>query len=264
MSSPKPSSRRWVKRLILSILALPFILGFCILLIILLGSDSRPVGVEGAQADALARSLMSAVDHSAWQRTGAVRWDFGGRQEHLWDRRRQWARVRWGSHEALFDLATRQGLVRREGRPVAGEDVKELLETAWAHWCNDSFWLNPLAKLFDEGVVRTAVELEGGGQGLLVQYTSGGVTPGDSYLWIPGADGLPERWRMWTQIIPVGGLGASWEDWITLETGARVATKHRIAVLNLRLSDVAGAVSLAELEPGEDPFAELAQFLATI
>ena len=219
--------------------------------------NPRPEGTAGPAADALAQRMMAAIDDEAWQRTGAVRWNFGGRQEHLWDRERQLARVRWNDSEVLLDLTTREGLAWQEGTAAEGAVADELLQQAWAHWCNDSFWLNPVSKLFDEGVRRSLVETNKGEEALLVEYTTGGVTPGDAYLWIPGEDGRPVSWRMWTQILPLGGIESSWEDWITLPTGAHIATRHEIFVVDLRLTEVAGAATLAELVAGDDPFAAL-------
>lgn len=218
---------------------------------------SLPAGEAGPGADDMARAMMAAVDTDAWDRTGAVQWDFAGRQQHLWDRQRGYVRVRWKENEVLLDLETRSGVARQGGEPLDEAAAAPLLEQAWSFWCNDSFWLNPVAKLFDEGTSRALVPLEDGGTGLLVTYGSGGVTPGDSYLWAVGQDGLPEAWWMWTQILPLGGIEASWQDWITLDTGARVATRHDIGFLELELTDVRGAASLAELIDGEDPFAAL-------
>lgn len=219
-----------------------------------------PDGRTGPEADALAREMMVAVNVDAWEATGAVAWDFGGRQQHLWDRERGLARVRWDDHEVLVDLSTRDGRAWTGGEEVtdAGERAA-LLEQAWVHWANDSFWLNPIAKLFDDGVERRLVDLpEDGKRGLLVTYTTGGVTPGDSYLWIVGDDGLPTAWRMWTQILPIDGLEASWEDWTELSTGALVARKHHIVVIDLVLSDVRATARLDNLASDlekSDPFA---------
>ncbi|MFT7519663.1 MAG: hypothetical protein ACI9MC_001805, partial [Kiritimatiellia bacterium] len=128
---------------------------------------------------------------------------------------------------------------------------------AWDAWCNDSFWLNPVVKAFDNGTSRGTVALEDGRTGLMVSYDSGGVTPGDSYLWILADDGTPESWKMWVSVLPVGGLQATWEGWQTLPTGARIAT-HHIGVFGVvtAIRDVRGAATLAEIE-SDDPFARL-------
>ncbi|MFH1571029.1 MAG: hypothetical protein ABIL09_23755 [Gemmatimonadota bacterium] len=235
-------------------------LGLAALLALTSLSRPLPPGTTGPEAETLARRLVEAVDGEAWQRTGAVRWTFAGRQHHLWDRRRNWARVRWGDDAVLLDLDTRRGLAWRGGRPVAESEAGPLVERAWKHWVNDAFWLNPAVKVFDPGVERRLVT-EGGAPALLVTYSTGGATLGDSYLWLPGPDGLPRTWLMWVSIIPLGGLSATWDGWQTLATGARVATRHRILFYTLKLDEVAGAASLADLEPGDDPFAALAAYL---
>lgn len=239
------------------LLALVVVVG---LVLFVRADQPLPTGEPGPAADQLARQMMAAVDTDAWKRTGAVAWDFGGRQQHLWDRQRSFARVSWQDHEVLLDLSSRQGLARRQGERVPAAETQALLEKAWSFWCNDSFWLNPVAKLFDDGTQRSLIESEGQRQ-LLVTYDSGGVTPGDSYLWTVGADQRPTRWQMWTQILPIGGVEATWEDWITLDTGAVVATRHKTPIFELVLSDVRGASSLADLDSGPDPFAELAALL---
>lgn len=205
--------------------------------------------------------MIAAVGGEAWARTGAVRWTFAGRHRHLWDRARGYARVRWDDVDARLRLGDRSGVVTRGGRRLEPEEARALLDEAYGRWVNDSFWLNPVVKVFDEGVRRELVELEGdlpagaSRQGLLVTYTSGGLTPGDAYLWIVDAQGRPLAWRMWVSIVPIGGLEVSWERWVTLGTGARVATLHRLGPLRLELTDVAGAADLSTLA-ADDPFAD--------
>ena len=247
--------RRLLKVLLLFVLGIGLLIGIGLRL----AQSPLPEGTTGPDADALARQMMEAIDDDAWQRTGAVSWDFSGRQQHLWDRERGLARVRFGDHEVLLDLTHQTGkaYLRADGSEIDAVQTEELVQKAWSFWCNDSFWLNPISKVFDEGVTRRLVELEDGGQGLLVTYSEGGVTPGDSYLWIVGPDGRPVAWKMWTRILPVAGLEAGWDGWQTLATGAQIATRHKIAFLELELHDVEGATHLAELVLGDDPFAPL-------
>lgn len=240
---------KWMARILVLLLVV-------LLALYLILNEGRPQGQAGPEAEALAARMEAAVKLEAWNKTGAVRWVFAGRNGHLWDRRRQLARVEWGATRALIDLNSGAGRAWVEGREASGEEQAGLLAKAKSHWINDSFWLNPVAKLRDDGVSRSLVSLEDG-SGLLVTYGAGGKTPGDAYLWIVDDAGLPKAWKMWTKIIPIGGVGSSWEDWIDLKTGARVATRHKLGPLTVALTEVAGAATLAELEPGEDPFAPL-------
>jgi hypothetical protein len=92
-------------------------------------------------------------------------------------------------------------------------------------------------KVFDPGTRRGIVILEDGSEGLLVSYTSGGVTPGDHYLWILEASGLPKAWRMWVNIIPIGGLEFGWTDW-TAPEGPRIARNHPSALFGVPIKDL--------------------------
>ena len=40
---------------------------------------------------------------------------------------------------------------------------------------------------------------------------------------------------MWVQVIPIGGLEASWSNWITTESGCQLATVHELSGFGLKL-----------------------------
>lgn len=244
------------------LIAIAGVVGALVLGLVIVGvvaHDPRPTGQSGPEADALARDIMASVKTDAWAATGAVAWGFGGRQQHLWDRDRMLARVTWDDHIAWVDLDTKAGIAHTHGASVEGEAGQALVEQAYAHWANDSFWLNPFAKFFDPGTRRSVVQTDAG-PALLISYGDVGVTPGDAYLWTRGADGRPTQWEMWVSIIPIGGLSATWDGWTTTETGALISTRHTLfGLLPLELTDVRAAKTLADLEPGPDPFAALAK-----
>lgn len=217
-----------------------------------------PQGEPGPAAEALAQALVASVDGEAWSRTGAVAWTFAGRRSHLWDRERGYLRLTEGDRVTWLRLDNLDGVAREGDRALTGDARRAALESAWSAFCNDSFWLNPVVKVFDPGTSRKRVPLGDGTYALLVTYSSGGVTPGDSYLWIPGPDGRPAAWRMWVSILPIGGVEATWEGWIRLPTGAWVSTEHAWEVGRMTIvSDVRAAGKLQELEPGVDPFVVL-------
>lgn len=243
---------------ILAVILLLGVLGVVVVMYTM--SEDRPEGRPGPEADALARSMEAAVNKEAWDRTGAVRWSFFEQHHYVWDRSRGLVELKWGDTRALFRTADQTGRVWRDGVEQSAEDAAEAIETAYSFWINDSFWLNPVVKLFDPGVERAIVDLDGGGQGLLVSYTSGGVTPGDAYLWIPGEDGLPKAWRMWVQIIPVGGIETTWEGWTELDTGAKVSTQHEgWGQVMTFISNLAGGETLESIDVDPDLFAPLDQ-----
>lgn len=220
--------------------------------------EPLPTGAPGPEADALARELEAWSNPAGWSKSRVVQWTFRGVHHHLWDRDRGWVRTRHGDRVTWLRLDDGTGVVEQDGVRVGHARARRSLEAAYARWVNDSFWLNPLVKLFDPGTRREIVSGEDGG--LLVIYESGGVTPGDAYLWELGPDGAPTAWRMWVKIIPIGGLRATWDDWITLETGARISTRHELTQLpmgTLELTDVEGAPSWRALGFASDPFAPL-------
>ena len=220
-------------------------------------NEPAPVGVSDAAADELANKMIDSVDRDAWARTGAVRWTYGERYTHLWDRDRHLVQVQKGSWEAMVDLNTLKGVAWQDGAALEGEARQAAVDEAYAAWANDSFWLNAMNKAFDPGTTRSRVSQPDGGEALLVQYSSGGVTPGDAYLWHLDESGRPESWQMWVSIIPIGGTGATWEGWEKLPTGAWVSTLHKLGPMDIRVTDLDGAETLAELVPGPDPFAPL-------
>ena len=250
-SPPRPSrARRWAKRAALAL---------AVLLVALLGGavvlhQPRPVGTPGPAAEALAHRMVAAVGGDQWEQTGAVEWTLLG-HHHLWDRQRGFVQVRRGDLRVLLRTSDQTGVAFRGSEALHGEALRGALDKAWAYFCNDSFWLNPIVKAFDDGTSRSIVRVDGR-DALLVEYGAGGVTPGDAYLWILDDDGRPTEWRMWVGVLPVGGVPTPWTDYVTLPTGAQVATQHRYGPLALSIEDLRGAATLADLH-SSDPFAAL-------
>ena len=224
----------------------------------LLFHRSVPTGTQGAPAEQLTDRIEASINIHAWQETGVIEWTFPRGHNHLWDRQRHWHRLQWDGCTAWINLSTRQGHVECEGKPLEGADLRERLDDAWSIWANDSFWLNPLAKLRDKGTERRLVTQEDNKAALLVTYRSGGVTPGDSYLWTVDEKGQVTACTMWVQIIPIDGLEFSWDNWQTLDTGARVATRHRGPLgFTIELTNIRAGFSVRTLYPESDPFAPL-------
>jgi len=219
-------------------------------------SNARPEVTSGAQAEALADKMLASIDDSAWRETGAVSWDFPRGHKHLWDRERNLARVQWGEHDVLVDLSTREGIAKTNGSALSGPEADAVIEKAWALWANDSFWLNPVSKIRDGGTTRGYAKLEDGREALMVTYASGGVTPGDSYLYIVGEDGLPTHIRMWVKIIPIDGVEFTFEGWHDAGTGAKFAPTHE-GLISVNLEKIKAAPNLTALVGEEDPFAPL-------
>lgn len=217
-------------------------------------SEAMPEGTTGAEADALANKVLAAIDKPAWDTTGVVQWTFKGVHDFLWDKERHLVKVNWEGHEVLLNPNEISGKAWQNGTEVTGDEGDKLVKEAWGYFCNDSFWLNAPAKVFDKGTERRVVTQADGSKALLITYKSGGVTPGDSYLWILDDKGLPTSYKMWTSIIPVKGMEFTWQDYTILSTGAKVATLHKSKVLELDIGNLKAAKDLASFGLTNDPF----------
>lgn len=239
------------------------VLGFLLLALVvglfimwLINNEKEPVGEVGPAADQLAERMMSAVNKTAWDSTRYVSWTFAnGGHDYFWDKERNLVKVNWKENEVLLNTKQVDGKAWQKGIAISGEDGNELIQTAWSFFCNDSYWLNPMVKAFDEGTERSIVQLEDGRSGLKVQYKTGGVTPGDSYVWILDENARPIAWKMWVSIIPLGGIENSWEGWQTLSTGAEISTMHHFFGRDLDfLTNVKAGMNISDFGLGEDPF----------
>ncbi len=162
-----------------------------------------PNGTLGQDAEKLTDEMLTALNKPGFDSLVYIEFTFRNSNHYRWDRFNNSVVVKWAEEEVYLDL----------NRSM---DTYNLLEVkAYQKFINDSFWLIAPFKVRDDGVIRSTVEVENG-RGLLVTYSSGGLTPGDSYLWIIGEDGLPVAWKLWTSNIPVGGLELSWAGWVKL------------------------------------------------
>lgn len=234
---------------VLGVLALGVLIAYLVL------NEGKPESKSGPQADQLAQEMLTALNKPAWDSLRYISWDFTGRNQYAWDKGREIAVIKFGENEAVMDLKSMQGTVTtKDGTTLEGEAKDRALGDAWANWCNDSFWLYAHYKLFDPGVSRSIVELEDGKKGLMASYDSGGVTPGDSYLWILDSNNKPEAWKMWVKIIPIGGVFNTWENWKTLPGGAVIAQNHKMKLMDVTINDVKAGQNLSDIGYSTDPF----------
>ncbi len=217
-------------------------------------NEPAPKGTSGPKADALAEKILEALNYADWEQTNYVRWSFRDSHHYVWNKRDHQVHVSWEGHEVW--LSTNDPFNGAIVRPVNSDPSthSEVVQQAWSYFCNDSFWLIAPYKLFDPGTSRSIVESADGKESLMVSYASGGVTPGDKYLWHFNSSYVPTSYQMWVSIIPVGGLEATWENWIETSTGAKIAQTHSFSGQTLELTNIATANSLSELEFDEGLF----------
>ncbi len=221
-----------------------FIIGAAAIALI---SEKKPNGQPSAAADEMARQMLEAINITAWDSVRIVEWTFAGRNHFIWDKMQHLVAVEWDKHLVLLNPNTISGRAFTKGVEQSGKRADKLVRKAWSSFCNDSFWLNAPAKVFDAGTERSIVTLKDGRQGLMVTYTSGGVTPGDSYVWILDETGLPIAWKMWVKILPIGGLESTWSDWVMLPNGAKIATSHEIGGVKIKITNLKAANNYEEL-----------------
>lgn len=221
------------------------VLGIGILFLLVFGwikSEPLPNGKSGIEADALANKMLAALNIEAYKNTRFLEWSFRNEANRfIWDKELRICSVKWEDYEVSLDLTNpNQSMAAKNGVSLTTEEKDKIISKALEYFNNDSFWLAAPYKVFDKGTERSIVELENGSQGLLITYTSGGDTPGDSYLWILNENGFPNSYKMWVKVIPIGGIEASWDDWVVAESGAFLPKSHKFGPITLDMGDVKG------------------------
>ncbi|PQJ81315.1 hypothetical protein [Polaribacter glomeratus] len=195
-------------------------------------NEPLPKGKKGIEADALAIKMFNAINHEAYENTEILEWNFRGEHFYKWRKKDGFVIVSWKNNKVFLNTA------QPEKSEVFINDEKVqnqvILKQAEDFFNNDSFWLIAPYKIFDAGTERSIVNYKGK-DALLITYTSGGSTPGDSYLWILDENYVPTSFKMWTKIIPIGGVSATWSDWNTTASGIKLPTKHTLSLFDMQL-----------------------------
>jgi hypothetical protein len=223
-------------------------------------NEKMPTGEKGEKAEALAQKMLQAVNKTAWDSTQIISWTHKSTHHYLWDKKRNLAQVQWDTYKVLLNANNISGIVSQNEQIIKDPtEANKILQKTYKMFINDAFWLNPIVKIYDNGVERKLVKRNNGEEALLVTYASGGVTPGDSYLWLSDTNGVPTAWKIWAKILPIGGVEFSWSDWQTLGTGAKVATMHQSKPFSLQLpvTNLKAATNAMNFGWKEDPFSAI-------
>jgi len=213
-----------------------FILILIGVIAVFIASQERPTGNTSKEADLLAQNMVKALNYKTYSESKFLTFSFRGAHDYLYYIPAKKLRVKWDDIEVYMYLETRRGRAFIDGKEVMEEEKQKLLDKAWNYWCNDSFWVLAPFKVFDPGTTRKIVKDSDGKEGLLVEYATGGTTPGDAYLWYLDENLIPTGWRMWTSILPVKGLYSSWEGW-EKHNDTWYSTKHKM-VVNLEITNL--------------------------
>lgn len=193
-------------------------------LVYLFVDESVPDGTSGQEAEQLADEMLKALNKPGFDTIAMIKFTYPGGHSYEWNRDENKVRVQWEGNDVFLDLNK------------STEEFSSLEYLGYEYFINDSFWLIAPFKVRDSGVVRSAVKIKEG-RGLLVTYTTGGVTPGDSYLWILDDRGFPKSWKLWTSNVPLGGLKFKWGGWVEKE-GVWFSTFHPSMVVDLEITEL--------------------------
>lgn len=205
-------------------------------------NEDLPEGIKGKEADDLAYKMLKALNYEAFENTNYIEWTFKRKHHYKWKKNKNTCDVYWKEYKVSLDLKdiSQNKAYVHSFKVMDTKLSNQLIEKATKYFNNDSFWLVAPYKVFDKGTERRLVNLENNKKALLVTYTSGGTTPGDSYLWHLDNNGKPTSFQMWVDILPIDGLKATWSDWVTTESGAQLPNFHKFGVFGLEITHLKG------------------------
>ena len=218
----------------LLITALAFVTLFTTLYFMI--SNSIPNGESGQRAEELTDNMLASLNFKAYKKLSSISWTFRDKHHYRWDRKNGIVSSTFDKTSVKLDFRTGN----HEVISASSSNRDSLIQVAISYFYNDSFWLVAPFKIRDKGTTRKFVETDDG-PGILVSYASGGVTPGDTYLWVLDENYRPKYWRLWTSNVPIPGLKFEWKNW-KQHKGAWLATDHpgpgplKIEISNLEIN----------------------------
>lgn len=170
--------------------------------------------------------MLAALNKPAFDTISYLEWTAPGGQHYRWFKLHDSVIVSYANIQVRLNLQSQRGPVFKDGHGVSSINptAEEQCKRAYKLFCNDSFWLIAPYKVRDPGTKRSLVSSDDG-PALLVTYESGGVTPGDAYLWLLDENFRPKAWQIWADILPIGGLEFTWENWQPYR-GAWISNEH--------------------------------------
>lgn len=204
-------------------------------------NEDLPTGQQGSDADQLATHMLQALNEEAYLNTDYLEWTFMDRHHYKWYKSDKTCEVYWDDFTVILDLENNNNSkVFVAEQEYNGIEKQDYVLKAESYFNNDSFWLVAPYKVFDPNVERRLVKTEDHKDALLVTFTSGGSTPGDSYLWHLDETGKPKSFQIWASVLPIDGLEATWDQWTTTESGAQLPNFHKLLFMGMEMGEVKG------------------------
>ncbi|MCB1303928.1 MAG: hypothetical protein KDK37_06610 [Leptospiraceae bacterium] len=207
------------------------------LVTLVLSCQSIPDGKTGESAESLADQMLAAASLEKWNNLQCVTFRFKGANRYVWDKKRGFVEYVHEDRRVLFSKNTFQAVAFDKGESITGEELKEALGKANASFINDSFWLQPAYHIRSPGTKLYYID----DHTLRVTFSSGGVTPGDTYVFH-----LDDKYRistmeMWVSILPIPGVDADFSDYVDHPPGIEIAAQRSILVMGIPIDEVAFA-----------------------
>ena len=222
--------RRTIKKIIIALI----VISLGLVLVIQWLSKPLPESFTGPEADQFARDVQKALNIQGYDTISKIQFSF--RDHHyLWNKTEERVLVSWEDYQVDLILSEIENSKILQGDKELNR--ADLIEKAKAYFYNDSYWLVAPFKFFDPGVVRSLVETDKGSKALLITHTSGGVTPGDSYLWYFDENLIPTHFELWVSIIPIKGISATWSSWVSKQE-VLFSTFHKLGPLEITIGDL--------------------------
>ena len=193
-----------------------------------------PAAEADPKAVAVAERVIEALGgEAAWKGTRHLRFDFAVDREgrtvmsraHTWDKWTGRYRVEAKNEKGqtvvvLMNLNDKQGRAFVDGKPAEGDALAKLLESGYAWWVNDAYWLLMPYKMRDPGVTLSWVREEKGEGGphdvVLLTFEGVGLTPKDKYwVFVNKATGLVDRWEFVLKGEKAEPTPFLWKGWKT-------------------------------------------------
>ncbi len=230
--------KKFLRLLLKSILVILSLLVIVFIVLKLTYNEEVPEGIPGQAADVLAQQMLDALKADKFQSAQEIQWTFRGKTTYHWQLQQGIVEVFWEDYHVTYHTKdVKQSKAMLNALALQGTAKEDAIAYAVAQFNNDSFWLVAPFKVFDKGVLRSIVEVDGK-QKLLLQYTTGGTTPGDAYLWDLDKNYRPVAFKMWVSILPFDGIEAQWSEWDTTAGGFMLAKSRTFFGLEIPISDV--------------------------